>query len=553
MKKGFLILSVILWAGLASAGGLDPGLAARLSGLEPSGELSVIVHLRTQADLSLFHPENKAGMLAELHRVAEATQPDLLARFEGRVRNVGRFWIYNGFVCSAAPEVIKKLAVQPEVNWVCGNEPIHLDAEKPESGGPGVNVLEWNIARIRADSVWRNRGYTGTGVVIGTIDTGADTSHLALRGRWRITNGWHDAINGRTDPYDDNGHGTFVTGIACGRPGGVGDTIGTAPGALFIAAKGLDSGGGTTYAQLLDCIQWYAGLVGGGQGPQVLITPWNLPRTDITFWQSLRNLEILGVHIASRDGSSGPGSGTAQPPGNYPFVIGASATDASDNVASFSSRGPAPTGFPWDSSAAWLDPQWGTRTPTNHVKPDLAAPGVNVKSCYTNGQYVTMSGDAWSIPHVAGAEALVLSKNSNITPAQMWTILTTTCDTVVGGPFPNQNYGWGRLNCLRAIDATPSGVEAEHTLRSAPGGRGVSIVPNPMRDGCTMSAPWLADEERWSIYDATGRLVRGGAFCRGRASWDGRDQAGNRVGNGVYFLHFQGRDGVETTKMILLR
>ena len=99
-----------------------------------------------------------------------------------------------------------------------------------------------------------------------------------------------------------------------------------------------------------------------------------------------------------------------------------------------------------------------------------------------------------------------------------------------------------------------SGVEEDLTQGPAPGGRGVSIVPNPMRETCTIQAPWLAEtNERWSIYDAAGRLVRNGAFRRGRASWDGRDQAGNRVGNGVYFLHFQELDGAETARLVLLR
>jgi len=550
MKQGFWILSVLLWAGLAQAGGLDPGLAVRLSSLNPGEEISVIVHLKAQADLTMFRPDQQPAMVGELHRVADGIQPAFLARFEGKLKAVGRFWIYNGFACTAGKEAILDLASQPEVDWVGENGRMILDEERPVGGGPGINVLEWNIAKIRADSVWRYRGYTGAGVVIGTIDTGADTSHPALRGRWRVTNGWHDAINGRPDPYDDFGHGTFATGLACGEPGIIGDTIGTAPGALFIAAKGINSGGGTTYAQLLDCIQWYAGLVGIGQGPQVLLTPWNMTRTDTVFWQPLRNLEILGVHIASRDGSSGPGSGTAQPPGNYPFVIGASATDPSDAVASFSSRGPAPAGFPWDSSTAWLDPQWGTRTPTNHVKPDLAAPGVNVKSCYPNGQYVNMSGDAWSIAEVAGAEALVLSKNSNITPAQMWTILTTTCDTpLTGNPYPNQNYGWGRLNCLRAVDATPSGVEAEASplLREV---LHLSVSPNPMREKCEFSmgsAQGASNTVR--LYDATGRLIRS-LSGKGPLPWDGKDKGGRPAVSGVYFAVMEGKAGSGTRVVV---
>jgi flagellar hook assembly protein FlgD len=68
-----------------------------------------------------------------------------------------------------------------------------------------------------------------------------------------------------------------------------------------------------------------------------------------------------------------------------------------------------------------------------------------------------------------------------------------------------------------------------------------------------MSAPWLADEERWSIYDATGRLVKTGIFDHGRVFWDGRDQSGRTLRNGVYFLRTRGRTGAETAKIVLLR
>lgn len=116
------------------------------------------------------------------------------------------------------------------------------------------------------------------------------------------------------------------------------------------------------------------------------------------------------------------------------------------------------------------------------------------------------------------------------------TKLTVACLATLAGPIPG------------------SGVEEDLTQGPAPGGRGVSIVPNPMRETCTIQAPWLAEtNERWSIYDAAGRQVRNGSFRWGRASWDGRDQAGNGVGNGVYFLRFQGRNGAETTRMVLLR
>jgi bacillopeptidase F len=551
MKQGFWILSVILWAGLASAGGLDPGLAVRLSSLNPGEDLSVVVHLKAQADLTTFRPDQRPAMVAELHRVAEATQPAFLERFEGKLKAVGRYWIYNGFVCTAGPEVIRDLAAQPEVDYVCENGTAVL-AGHGET--PGIHRIEWNLRKVKADSVWRQRGYTGQGVVLGIIDTGVEVTHVVLQPHWRSQDGWYDGVAGSTTPNDSNGHGTFAMGIALGAAPADSDTVGVAIGASFIAAEGISSGGSAQFAWLDSCFQWYARLCSLGRGPAAIINAWGASRTETHFWQTCRNLQLLGVTNAFSVGGTGPGPGTVTAPGNYPCLLGLGATDNADAVGSFSARGPAPDSFPWDSSAAWLDPLWGTRTPNHHIKPDLVAPGVNIRSSYRNNSFVVMSGTSWGPPHVAGAIALMKQKNPSLTPAQQWQILTSTCDTFSwGNPYPNQNYGWGRLNCLRAVDATPSGVEAEQTLGYSPRGRRISLVPNPMREGCMMSASWLAGEERWSIYEATGRLVKTGAFEKGRAFWDGRDRSGRNAGNGVYFLRVQGRAVSETARMVLLR
>jgi len=109
--------------------------------------------------------------------------------------------------------------------------------------------------------------------------------------------------------------------------------------------------------------------------------------------------------------------------------------------------------------------------------------------------------------------------------------------------------------CLATLAGPIAGNAVEEGLALGPreSAHRLSIHPNPMRDGCTISAPWLADEERWSIYDAVGRLVKTGTFEKGRASWDGRDRFGNRLGAGVYFLRVKGRAGEETARMVLLR
>jgi hypothetical protein len=153
---------------------------------------------------------------------------------------------------------------------------------------------------------------------------------------------------------------------------------------------------------------------------------------------------------------------------------------------------------------------------------------------------------------VAGAIALMKQKNPNLTISQMWNILTTTCDTpATGRPYPNQNYGWGRLNCLRAVDATPSGVEAE----TSPSRREVlhlSVSPNPMRERCEFSmGSAQGTPNTIRLYDSTGRLIR----ClsgKGSLPWDGRDEGGRPAASGVYFAVMEGQAG-SSARVVLTR
>ena len=106
-----------------------------------------------------------------------------------------------------------------------------------------------------------------------------------------------------------------------------------------------------------------------------------------------------------------------------------------DFVAHFSSRGP-------------VSPFYN--------KPDLVAPGVFVNTTISNGQYNYTSGTSFAAPHVAGAVALLLEKNPELSPKQIKSIITTTTDSVsdaYSNEFPLEVAGAGRLNVTKAFSA----------------------------------------------------------------------------------------------------
>uniref|UniRef100_K3X3V9 subtilisin n=1 Tax=Globisporangium ultimum (strain ATCC 200006 / CBS 805.95 / DAOM BR144) TaxID=431595 RepID=K3X3V9_GLOUD len=127
-----------------------------------------------------------------------------------------------------------------------------------------------------------------------------------------------------------------------------------------------------------------------------------------------------------------------------------------DGLASFSSKGPSTGGL---------------------LKPEVSGPGYNVRSSWNTGTsaYNTISGTSMATPHVAGVVALLLQNNPSLTFAQIKSILTTTTDTSTlkaagytcggkaDGTFPNNNFGYGRVNALKAVNSQGSTTPAPTT------------------------------------------------------------------------------------------
>lgn len=119
---------------------------------------------------------------------------------------------------------------------------------KSSDSTPNADGIEWGVERIGAPKVWK-RGIDGKGVTIGIVDSGIDVNHPSIKQHYRGTNAdgsfsndynWIDTAGytvGKLtpNPYDDNGHGTHVSGTSAG--GVQGDAIGVAPGAKLIGAK----------------------------------------------------------------------------------------------------------------------------------------------------------------------------------------------------------------------------------------------------------------------------------------------------------------------------
>lgn len=269
-------------------------------------------------------------------------------------------------------------------------------------------------------NVLNNSGYKGKGIGIAIIDTGIYPHVDFLRPTNRIK-AFKDFVGKKELPYDDNGHGSFVAGVAAGNGYmSRGKYQGIASEADIIAIKALNKDGSGNTSDILAAIQWVADHQNENK---IKVLSMSLG-TDAKRLSSndamVKGIEALwnrGITVVVAAGNSGPKPSTITSPGISPKVITVGAVDdkrtpdiSDDTIADFSSRGPV-----------------GMR-----VKPDVVAPGVKVVSVnsdkdYKSGQrnmissipYTTMSGTSVATPVVSGSAVLLLEKYPSWTPNQV--------------------------------------------------------------------------------------------------------------------------------------
>lgn len=442
-----------------------------------------LVVMNEQADLSgaeaLKTKREKGRFVRDaLWNKAQATQGEMLKALEARGVQYRSFYIVNMVLVKGDQSLALELAARPDVRRVDGNPVIHNVLPQPTEetdAGPRPDApaaVEPGINHTRAPEVWA-QGYTGQGVVVGAADTGYRWDHLALKNHYRGWNGavanhnfnWHDSIHSgggscganSVTPCDDNGHGTHTAGTAIGDDGVV-NQVGMAPGAKWIGCRNMDQGNGTP-ATYTECFEFFLAPypVGGtpAQGdpdfaPDVTTNSWGCPPSEGCSASSLqaaveaqRAAGIMTVVAAGNSGSSC--STVSDPPAIYDasYTVGALNT-GTDNIASFSSRGPV------------------TLDGSGRQKPDIAAPGTSTRSSTrtTTTSYGSLSGTSMATPHVAGAVALLWSvqpalrnnidQTETILNNATFHIASATCSS--SGGFPNNVFGYGRLDIKSAVD-----------------------------------------------------------------------------------------------------
>ncbi|MGE3509546.1 MAG: S8 family peptidase [Vicinamibacterales bacterium] len=327
---------------------------------------------------------------------------------------------------------------------------------------------------IGANAVRNQLGFSGSGVGVAVIDSGITSWHndLTKGNSWKTypygnqrVSAFVDFVNGHTQPYDDNGHGSHVAGIILGNGyESGGQKSGVAPGASLIVLKVLDANGGGSIGNVIAAMNWIAvnrvqyniRVVNLSIGARVTESYWTDPLT-----LAAKQLADLGITVVTAAGNFGKGTdgrqqyGSITAPGNAPWVltVGASSTQGTttrrdDVMASYSSAGP--TKYDYLAKPDLVAPGTGTVS--------LAVPGSTLAltkasalsaGTFTSNAYLSLSGTSMAAPVVAGTVAAMLQANPTLTPNLIKAILQYTAQPYAG--YKPLQQGAGFLNAYGAV------------------------------------------------------------------------------------------------------
>ncbi|MGW8884239.1 S8 family serine peptidase [Streptomyces sp. NPDC055749] len=440
--------------------------SALLGAVGQGQEASFFVVLKNQADLSpargkRSHAAKTAATFSALRTEAKNSQKSLTAFLDKEKVGHQDFWITNAVKVTGDEQLVDRLAKRSDVARIVKEQRYELDETESQVTDAAVAATadgtpEWGVKDIKADQVWSQYDNRGEGIVIANIDSGVQYDHPDLVANYRGNNGdgsfthdynFFDATGecGTSGlPCDNNGHGTHTMGTMAGSGG-----VGVAPKATWIAAKGCETSS-CSDSSLLAAGQWIlAPTDGNGQNPRPELAPHIVNNSwgggNTTFYQNIIEAwNAAGIFEAFAAGNSGNGAtcSTAEAPGAQAPAYGVGAYDVNGRIASFSGFGPSRV----DGSA----------------KPNISAPGVDVRSTWPGSTYKLSSGTSMATPHLAGAVALLWSSAPSLigdidgTRAALGESATDVDDTHCGGtPGMNNVWGEGKLDIFTAVDKAP--------------------------------------------------------------------------------------------------
>lgn len=283
------------------------------------------------------------------------------------------FQFLNGFAADLTDDEVAALKKSENVRWV---EPVlerhALETAAVDTITPGTQISAYGVNMVHAPDVWpvtKGRAIDGSNSIhVAVIDTGIRYTEPELKNAYK---GGFNFITGSTNPFDDNGHGTHVSGIIAAADDGVG-IVGVAPQVELYGLKVLDQCGSGSTDNIISAVEWVMAKkqeIGGDWIINLSLgAPTSSPAEQLVF-QRAADAGILTFAASGNGYDDNPKDGLAYP-AQYSSVVSVGAIDNTKTVASFSQRG---------------------------VNLKVVAPGVSVLSTYVSEGVVTNDGRQYSV------------------------------------------------------------------------------------------------------------------------------------------------------------
>jgi len=454
---------------------INPNLSAKLVESKPSDFIKVNIVFTNQVHNGLLNAEFKEQnvpvnerskiVIRKSMQLANTEQEPiikLLNDYSNQVKSYKRFWIINMMTIEATEDIIDMLSNFPAIDYIeefdnFKGKPIEI--MKGEVGiNKSVGGIEPGLAAINAPALWA-MGYTGKARKYYSIDTGVWPQHPALADGWLgnyepINQAWY-GIDSPT-PVDKTGtHGTHTAGTVLGLDPATNDTIGVAFNAYFMVSDPIV----TTVSAIkplpdyIDVFQFALNPDGDtattNDIPDAINNSWGISGeshdTSICtgyVTQMFDAVEAAGIANVFSAGNDGPADTTIGKPQYVStglvntFTIGAvNGANPTFPITSFSSHGP--TACPLLGSL--------------QIKPEVVAPGLNVRSSIDFNNYASYNGTSMAGPHVTGAVLLLKEAFPTVSGEEiMLALYNSAIDLGVVGE--DNTYGKGMIDVLAAFN-----------------------------------------------------------------------------------------------------
>ena len=274
---------------------------------------------------------------------------------------------------------------------------------------PASALLSWQMEYMDLIGATNDSlsGLDGGGVVVCVVDSGVDLDHPDLRGV--ELRGWRDSINGIEEPYDDEGHGTAMTGIIVSNGG----LDGVAKGVDLLVAKAINNEGQGTDETVSDsvnwCVQQGADIISLSLGGSQSFGSGFFATDELE--QSVDDALDSGVYVVSSAGNDGEDDdGDVGSPGSVEGVICVGGITRSGNIWSGSSEGD-------NDGRLWPNPILPRSDPDK--KPEIVAPSHEVPVLMASGVsnsewWGWSSGTSAATAWVSGSLALLLQEKPDL-------------------------------------------------------------------------------------------------------------------------------------------